>query len=128
VEESASCVIDREVDRVYAGKASSEPLGPIRIEHNSTTATDTAGAGDAFTPLTVSVHAELDSTDSSSILLPHDIVLWNPWVDKSRALTDLGDDDYHSFVCVEPGVVADWVDVPPRAALTLTQTLKVADA
>lgn len=30
-------------------------------------------------------------------------VVWNPWTDKARRLSDLGDDDYRRFVCVEPG-------------------------
>lgn len=34
-------------------------------------------------------------------------VVWNPWVDKSRALADLGDDEWPGFVCIESGVIAD---------------------
>jgi glucose-6-phosphate 1-epimerase len=28
-------------------------------------------------------------------------VIWNPWIEKARALTDLGDDDWLKMVCVE---------------------------
>lgn len=28
-------------------------------------------------------------------------VVWNPWVDKARALADLGDDEWPGFVCIE---------------------------
>lgn len=34
-------------------------------------------------------------------------VVWNPWIDKSRALPDLGDDEWPGFVCIESGVIAD---------------------
>jgi glucose-6-phosphate 1-epimerase len=39
-----------------------------------------------------------------------DVVVWNPWVEKSRRLSDLGDDEYKYFVCVETGIMAE-----PRA-------------
>jgi D-hexose-6-phosphate mutarotase len=53
----------------------------------------------------------------------HDVVFWNAWVDKSRALADLDDDAYLRYVCIEPGTVSDFVVVPPGETLTLTQTL-----
>ena len=57
--------------------------------------------------------------------LAADVVLWNAWVDKSAALPDLGSGAYKSYVCVEPGVVSDRVEVPSGAALSLETTLTV---
>lgn len=34
-------------------------------------------------------------------------VVWNPWIDKARAMADLGDDDWPHFVCVETCNAAD---------------------
>ena len=34
-------------------------------------------------------------------------VVWNPWIDKSRAMPDFGDDEYLQMVCVESGNVAN---------------------
>jgi glucose-6-phosphate 1-epimerase len=122
VEENAVSVIDREVDRVFIGRASADRLGPIRVQSTA----DCSSPDIAYSPVMVSVTAELDS--SSALMIPHDIVFWNPWVEKSRALADLGDDDYKHFLCVEPGTVSEWISVPPDATLTLTQCLQVAEA
>lgn len=32
-------------------------------------------------------------------------VVWNPWVEKSRAMSDFGDEEYRQMVCVESGNV-----------------------
>jgi D-hexose-6-phosphate mutarotase len=32
-------------------------------------------------------------------------VVWNPWVAKSKAMADFGDDEYHQMICVESGNV-----------------------
>ena len=30
-------------------------------------------------------------------------VVWNPWIDKARAMSDFGDEEYKRMVCVEAG-------------------------
>jgi D-hexose-6-phosphate mutarotase len=34
-------------------------------------------------------------------------VVWNPWMQKARALSDLGDDEWTQMICVETSNVAD---------------------
>lgn len=34
-------------------------------------------------------------------------IVWNPWKERARALSDLGDDEWKKFVCIESGAVAD---------------------
>ena len=49
-------------------------------------------------------------------------VVWNPWIDKSRAMPDFGDEEFHRMVCVESGNVAKNKVILPSGSDT---TLKV---
>jgi glucose-6-phosphate 1-epimerase len=44
-----------------------------------------------------------------------ELVLWNPYVDKTRDLPDMPDDGWKEFVCVEPAVVYPAVELAPGA-------------
>lgn len=34
-----------------------------------------------------------------------DAVVWNPWINKSKAMGDFGDEEYKEMVCVEAGLI-----------------------
>jgi len=54
-------------------------------------------------------------------------VVWNPWVDKARAMPDFGDDEWPQMVCVETGNVnVHAVTLAPGASHTMTATIDVA--
>ena len=47
-------------------------------------------------------------------------VVWNPWIDKARALADFGDDEWRNMLCVEPSNVGDRsVEVAPGQQQTM---------
>ena len=53
-------------------------------------------------------------------------VVWNPWVAKSRAMADFGDDEWPGMICIETANAADnAVTVPPHASHSMTATISV---
>jgi glucose-6-phosphate 1-epimerase len=59
----------------------------------------------------------------------HATVVWNPWVDKARALADLGDEEWQRFVCVETCNVAPRaVDLAPGHQHAMRAVISVAPA
>lgn len=53
-----------------------------------------------------------------------DVVVWNPWVAKSAAMADFGDDEWTSMVCVETGNVRGGaITLGTGASHTLTATI-----
>ncbi|MDB6070593.1 MAG: putative glucose-6-phosphate 1-epimerase [Verrucomicrobiales bacterium] len=53
-------------------------------------------------------------------------VVWNPWLDKARRLTDLPDEDYRKFVCVETANAwRDRITVEPGGTHELAARIQV---
>ncbi len=53
-------------------------------------------------------------------------VVWNPWIRKSQAMPDFGDEEYHTMVCVETvNAAADRRTLPPGGTHALTQKVSV---
>lgn len=101
-------VVDREVDRIY--RSSDGEVG-VAVTNSS------------FTSDIVRVSSK--ACRSVGQVQPTDVVFWNPWTEKARAIADLPDDAFNRFVCVEPGLVTEWVDLKPGEQLTLSQYLTV---
>lgn len=56
----------------------------------------------------------------------HSAVVWNPWTEASAGLSDLADDDYKRFICVETGHVdADAVTVEADSEYRLHANFKI---
>ena len=48
-------------------------------------------------------------------------VVWNPWAERAREMTDMGDDEWIGMVCVEPANVgADARTLGPGESHTMT--------
>jgi len=60
---------------------------------------------------------EICDGGNASIILKRsnfdDVVVWNPWVDKSKKMSDFGDLEYQNMICVEAGAVVEQVVLQP---------------
>jgi len=53
-----------------------------------------------------------------------DTIVWNPWIDRSKAMVDFDDDEYHCMICVEAGSALDnKIDLAPGAKVTQKMTI-----
>jgi len=96
VEAADQIRVSAEVDRTYL-----EATGPVEI-HDA------------------SLHRVICIEKSGS----RSTVVWNPWLAKSRAMADFGDEEYLRMVCVESGNVADnRVTVEPGNSASLKVVL-----
>lgn len=56
----------------------------------------------------------------------HTTVVWNPWVDKARAMQDFGDVEYKSMVCLETtNADTDVVSLAPGSTHVLEATIRL---
>lgn len=53
------------------------------------------------------------------------LVVWNPWIEQSKEISDFGDDEYPNMVCVEAGHVSSPVVLLPGTAFEASQILQV---
>jgi len=51
-------------------------------------------------------------------------VLWNPWIEKSKRLSNFADDEYKTMLCLEAAnVLTDKVTLEPKQSHTLVTTI-----
>lgn len=53
--------------------------------------------------------------------------VWNPWVEDCRKSDFLLPEEYQSFVCVEPGIIAEPPKLLPGESITLQQEIEVTE-
>lgn len=96
-QQSGDIIFDREIDRVYQ------------------------------TANVINVHDEaLQRTMTITGSGSNSAVVWNPWIAKSKTLTDLPDEAYQEFLCIETtNARGDSITILPKGIHTLTTTIGI---
>ncbi|TYZ65880.1 hypothetical protein PybrP1_010818 [[Pythium] brassicae (nom. inval.)] len=108
-EQRAALRFEGETDSVYAD-APNELVVRIR-----------GANGGASRVVTIEKAASVDGEPQ-----PSDTVVWNPWAEKAQAMSDFGDNEFLSMVCVEPGRVSAQQRLAPGKVYTLQQSITSA--
>eukprot|EP01118_Nematostelium_gracile_P017540 TRINITY_DN752_c0_g1_i1.p1 TRINITY_DN752_c0_g1~~TRINITY_DN752_c0_g1_i1.p1 ORF type:complete len:150 (+),score=44.08 TRINITY_DN752_c0_g1_i1:537-986(+) len=71
---------------------------------------------------------EVEISDNSSKIVVKkqnfsETVIWNIWSTKVKELSDMGENDWEKYVCVEPAAVEPRVSVAPHQSWTGTQII-----
>jgi glucose-6-phosphate 1-epimerase len=99
--------------------AERQQIGDIIFDREIDRAYDTANA---ITVRDDALPRDLLITGSGS----KSAIVWNPWIAKSKTLTDLPDEDYQRFLCVETANAhEDFVSIPAQGTHTLTTTISI---
>ncbi|PGH28028.1 hypothetical protein AJ80_00283 [Polytolypa hystricis UAMH7299] len=100
-ESSPAIAITQETDRVYQ---SLDPAVPIIV----------ASAADNHSPILTVSREGLN-----------DVVVWNPWIEKAKAMGDFAPDDgYKNMLCIEAGSVIGWQALEPGETWEGGQTIR----
>jgi glucose-6-phosphate 1-epimerase len=54
-------------------------------------------------------------------------VVWNPWIEKAKAMADFGDDEWPTMLCIETtNADTNRITLPLNAIHTMTATVRFA--
>jgi len=90
VQDDKPIFVDREVDRIYTPAADKKA-----VECVICTGEDRSK---------VEIRASAMTGEGEE--LPVSAVVWNPFIEKSKGMSDYGDEEYHDMICVEPGILS----------------------
>ena len=108
------------VDKVDGGTRKTQSGEPITIGAETDRLYLDTGTAVTLTDPALGRSLRVEKTGSRST------VVWNPWVAKSKAMPDFGDDEWPGMICIETAnAAANAVTLPPHASHTMTAAISV---
>lgn len=107
------------VDKVRGGATFTEDRDLVTVGENY----------DRVYQQTPNKHEIRNTIDGATIILEKnnfpDTVVWNPWAEKAKQMSDFGDDEYTKMICVEAGHVSTPVTLQPEQTFFASQSIAV---
>ncbi|XP_041464080.1 putative glucose-6-phosphate 1-epimerase [Lytechinus variegatus] len=107
------------VDKIRGGATFTEDRELVTVDGNY----------DRVYKQTPNKHEIRNTIDGATIVLEKnnfpDTVVWNPWAEKAKQMSDFGDDEYTKMICVEAGYVSTPVTLQPEQTFYASQTIGV---
>jgi len=108
------------VDKTDGFKVKQHGDGPVRIAKETDQVHGATGATCVVHDPVWKRRILVEKTGSLST------IVWNPWIEKTRGMPDMGPEEWRSMICVESGNAgADAVHLAPGASHTLRTVLRV---
>ena len=109
------------VDKVDGGRRKTQGANPVAIDSETDRLYLDTEAEALLTDPVFGRRIRVAKTGSRST------VVWNPWVAKSKAMPDFGDDEWPGMICVETANAADnAVTLPAHTSHVMTAAISIA--
>jgi glucose-6-phosphate 1-epimerase len=109
------------LDRLQPGKTFTQDNNPIRFDRETDRTYINTGAETTIVDPVLNRRITNRKINSSST------VVWNPWIDKAKAMADFGDDEWPGMLCIETANVGpNAVELGPGESHSMTAIISVA--
>jgi glucose-6-phosphate 1-epimerase len=110
VQSDEKIIVDREFDRIYT-----PPVGLNKVDVIVSTGKEVTSK--------VNLVATAKMSDGKNV--PVSVVVWNPYIEKAKAMGDFGDEQYQDMICVEPGLLSgEGTTLEPNKHVVFTQVMR----
>lgn len=130
-EYDSSLIVSKELDRIYFDKFKKQEKSVLIYKNIDSKralylkSTFSSKIGKIQVSGVNSENIFLDILNLPSENLSTDFVIWNPWIERCKEISDLSCNDYEKYVCIEPGLVSDDILLCPKEYVLLSQTLSI---
>jgi len=106
IQKDEDVFVDKEVDRIFVNPSK----GELDLVLSTT----------ASSKIQIQAKAFIDEMQANV-----SVVIWNPFIEKSKRLSDFDDDEYHNMICVEPGLLREVPSLEPSKKAVFEQIISV---